>query len=964
MRYGPLIGAWIFDSAGDIVSNGDSATNGVIEDQRIFQAFANAVHAGNPEIPLAFNNGRSTVNYDSYPFAHATRYDDFTFGHAFGGNNSHAEKVNGNQFNLNYQHVTRMMATNGYVHDGGNRSWDDLVVGNFHSKLSTTSWTSGPNQAWEEVDFLQWTLEALQAGGSMTWDGSTVTSLGTEQLRSWAYDLLKALDDHLAQHQNPGAPNWARYATVLPEAVIGQAYYHVLVEEQDLWDPEGDEITMVSPVAGAPSWLNIWEDPLNPGHWNLSGIPTESSAAELAFSLRAVDVGSLSRDREVALVVNEASSTIADPGNGSPVWASDPLDLPDAYKFSEYSHILKRGREFDDFDGDTLVVTMTGGPSWLGLEKIAPDIWKLSGTPESSDFGLNTVQLTLSDGGQTSSTIARIDVTNAQHLDMAQNSINGGAYWTNLGPDKKPGDLAYDNRSNNYDYRALMYSTQAFQSDGGFRLKVNYTTGNIGDSLGHNFSFGLISTDTDVTSYAGFNPFRSDTSVYSLGVNLTTDLDASARGLNFTNGASSITLDQSGTNVQFVTDASTEVLIEIGQNGVWSYSINGVEEASGVISGGFDLTKSYRVAIYGQDDNGGGKSIQSMSLDLIDVPVPGLVADWNFDAGTSTTVLDTSENSFDATNSNGILVSGLNGQAMSYNGSDSSVALPADAFASIEDEVTISLWVYGSPTQPRADTVFSAEDASGNRVLSIQLPWSNSNVYWDAGNSGTPSYDRIFDSANPTEFMGRWNHWVFTKSTISEEMKIFLNGSLWHSGTAKVRSMGGIAKAFLGSADGSSNYDGMIDEVKLYNVALPDNEVALLYASYQGYHVWLSRFADLDDAELHGDLDGDSMPTLLEYILNGEPAANDSHRLPEGSLVGDEIIFSFMRRAESGSDTAQVFQYSSDLVTWNDILLTGAVGAEVSIGPEVDGAEEVMISISEDLAEGGRLFGRLKVIKE
>ncbi|MGJ8654760.1 MAG: putative Ig domain-containing protein [Opitutaceae bacterium] len=618
MRYGPLIGGWIFDSAGDIVSNGDSATNGVIEDQRIFQAFANAIHAGNPEIPLAFNNGRSTVSYNSYPFAHATRYDDFTFGHAFGGNNNHAEKVNGNQFNLNYQHITRMTETNGYVHDGGNWAWDDLIVGNFHSKLSTTSWTSGPNQAWEEADFLQWTLEAMQAGGSMTWGASVNTTLGVEQLRPWAYDLLKALDDHLAVMQSPGAPNWARYYTVLPEAVIGQAYYHVLIEEKDLWDPEGDEITIVSPINGAPAWLNISEDSLNPGHWILSGIPTESSATTLTFSLQATDANSLSRDREVELQVNENLTTIANPGDGSPAWVSDPLVLPDAFRYKAYSYLLRRGTDFEDFEGDALTVTKSGGPAWLSLEEVAPDIWKLSGSPEDSDLGLNTVLLTLSDGSQSSSAHIQINVTDDQYLDLALNSINGGAYWTNIGPTAEPGDLVYKNRSNNYDYRALMYSTQAFQSDGGFRLKVNYTTGNIGSSLAHNFSFGLISTDTDITTYSGFNPFQADETVYSLGVNLTTAGDASARGLNFTDGAVRTTLDASGTNAQFLVDVSTEVIIEVGPNGAWSYSINGVEEASGVISGGFDLSKSYRVAFYGQDDNGGVKSIQSMSLDLLD----------------------------------------------------------------------------------------------------------------------------------------------------------------------------------------------------------------------------------------------------------------------------------------------------------------------------------------------------------
>ncbi|MFC1763453.1 hypothetical protein ACFL6U_15410 [Planctomycetota bacterium] len=65
---------------------------------------------------------------------------------------------------------------------------------------------------------------------------------------------------------------------------------------------------------------------------------------------------------------------------------------------------------------------------------------------------------------------------------------------------------------------------------------------------------------------------------------------------------------------------STPVIIEIRPGGAWSYSINGITEASGTIAGGFDLTKSYHVAVYGQDDNGGGKSIQHLALERLEAP--------------------------------------------------------------------------------------------------------------------------------------------------------------------------------------------------------------------------------------------------------------------------------------------------------------------------------------------------------
>ena len=198
LQYGQYIDIWVFDDGHSMVEHGDNATSGNIEDQRLYLAFAEAARVGNNEIAVAFNNGRSTVNYNSYPFAHATRGDDFTFGHAFGGNNNHAEKVNGNQFNLNYQHVTRMTETNAYVHNDGAWTWDDNIVGHYFSKLSTTAWNFGPEQAWEQDDFNQWNKEALAAGGMMTWSGSYNRTIIAYY--DWVYDLLKSCDDYLYEN--------------------------------------------------------------------------------------------------------------------------------------------------------------------------------------------------------------------------------------------------------------------------------------------------------------------------------------------------------------------------------------------------------------------------------------------------------------------------------------------------------------------------------------------------------------------------------------------------------------------------------------------------------------------------------------------------------------------------------------------------------------------------------------------
>lgn len=601
LRYGEYVDNWIFDDGGTMAENGDNATSGRVEEQRIYQAFANAVHAGNPEIPVSFNNGRSTTGYFATPFAHAVRFEDFTFGHAFGGNNNHGSKTGG-QFNNNYRHIQRMTATQGRVFTGNDATWDDQIVGNFHSKTSTTAWKYGPTQAWEQADFNQWNLEAMQAGGSMTWDGSFDRNITF--VRDWAIVLLKGLDDYLCQHESPGAPNWARAYTILPDATIGEAYYHVLEEGTHFWDPEGDDIIDVSTVNGIPGWLNINEDPENQGQWILSGIPTETSATVLEFELQATDIGNLSGTRKVELKVNEGDGNIIDQGNGIPVWVTDLFEF-DVIKYDSISYTFRRGKDFADFDGDALTIEAMNTPPGLSFSNFAPDIWTLNGTPECG--GLLEMELALSDAVHTVNTTIQINVIEPQFLNMTMQSIKGNASWS---LDNE--EYTYVNSGVNYDNRSLLYSTEAHQSNEGFRVTVNYTTGTVDKSLAHNFSFGLVSDETDLANYSGFNPFGSDLGVYSIGVNL---VGPDNNGLNITRDGTITNIDQVGTHADFPINTSSEVVIEILSDGAWSYSIDGTEEASGIFSNHIDLSKSYHVVVYGQDDNGGGKSIQRTALE-------------------------------------------------------------------------------------------------------------------------------------------------------------------------------------------------------------------------------------------------------------------------------------------------------------------------------------------------------------
>ena len=162
---------------------------------------------------------------------------------------------------------------------------------------------------------------------------------------------------------------------------------------------------------------------------------------------------------------------------------------------------------------------------------------------------------------------------------------------------------------------------------------------------------------------------------------------------------------------------------------------------------------------------------------------------------------------------------------------DDIVDIPSSVFSEIDSAITISFWSFGDENlMPFNSYIFEGRDTNGYRVVNCHLPWSNSRVYWDAGNNATNSYDRINEIASLSDFSGKWNHWAFTKDIGSGEMKAFLNGSLFMSGNSKTKSMAGIKKFRIGgnaAANFNGVYDGKIDEFRVWNKALDSNTIKL-----------------------------------------------------------------------------------------------------------------------------------------
>lgn len=143
------------------------------------------------------------------------------------------------------------------------------------------------------------------------------------------------------------------------------------------------------------------------------------------------------------------------------------------------------------------------------------------------------------------------------------------------------------------------------------------------------------------------------------------------------------------------------------------------------------------------------------------------------------------------------------------------------SLTSISNEITVSFWAYGNSSLLPANTSVMQAWANdpNQRHFNIHFPWSDANVYFDAGFSAG-NYDRINKLATPTQYAGQWNHWAFTKNATTGDMKVYLNGVLWHSGTGKTKPMS-ILNMILGNDNALAiNYKGKVNELTIWNKEL------------------------------------------------------------------------------------------------------------------------------------------------
>jgi hypothetical protein len=203
--------------------------------------------------------------------------------------------------------------------------------------------------------------------------------------------------------------------------------------------------------------------------------------------------------------------------------------------------------------------------------------------------------------------------------------------------------------------------------------------------------------------------------------------------------------------------------------------------------------------------------------DAVDPGAVNLVASYSFEDN----VDDSSGNGLNGTiKGNPFFVEGIAGKALSFDGVNDSVDFGNNAAFDITEQITISAWVNTNDT---GDGQHNPYVGKGDHAYALKQASSSTIEFF--------IYDGGWYTANvrvDSSFNGEWHHVLGTYDGL--EVKTYVDGVLGatnaHAGTIEVQTHN--LTIAINSEETDRYYDGLIDEVKIYNRALSEGEIRFL----------------------------------------------------------------------------------------------------------------------------------------
>lgn len=248
----------------------------------------------------------------------------------------------------------------------------------------------------------------------------------------------------------------------------------------------------------------------------------------------------------------------------------------------------------------------------------------------------------------------------------------------------------------------------------------------------------------------------------------------------------------------------------------------------------------------------------------------GLAGYWSFDDCTAT---DSSGN-----NNNGVItgatcVDGKINKALNFNG-NSYLEAPNSPTLNISSQVTIIAWINVSSISSYNRIIAKSHTSNVNPYTMYGLMFDNANhIRLEITTSGTQN------AVNGITIIPN-NIWTFVAGTYDgSSMKVYVNGNLDNSSS----HTGGIDTNIMPLSIGRSGFGldyfiGTIDEVRIYNRSLSDNEIKSIFSEGNN-NLICGRLINKTGSSVHATISADSLSNTTDsygnYFLYVTPGVYD-----------------------------------------------------------------------------------------
>ena len=280
--------------------------------------------------------------------------------------------------------------------------------------------------------------------------------------------------------------------------------------------------------------------------------------------------------------------------------------------------------------------------------------------------------------------------------------------------------------------------------------------------------------------------------------------------------------------------ATVSAIVPVNANATDNGSVAGVQfKVDGTNLGAEDTSAPYSISwdtftaangphsltALARDAAGNTTLSTGVSVTVQNTGPPGLVGAWAFDEGSGTAITDQSGSGNHGTVSNGTWVTtGKFNNALSFNGTNTLATIPDSATLDLTTGMTIEAWVRPSILGNWQTAV--VKEQPGNLAYGL---YGNTNLNRPEGEVYVGGQTRLVNgtTALPT---GAWSHLAVTYG--GGNLRLYLNGAQ----VASLAQSGSIVTSASplrigGNSIWGEYFNGLIDEVRVYNRALSATEI-------------------------------------------------------------------------------------------------------------------------------------------